>query len=66
MSGFTPPSSLRFKAVHKEKFTFTKYRVDTEFYSAWRERVIFPDKAGCYTVGRIASGISSPTSEVLL
>jgi hypothetical protein len=57
---------MRLEAVHKEKFTFTKYRVYTEFYSAGRERVIFPDEAGCYTVGRIASGISSSTSEVLL
>jgi len=66
MSGATPPFSLHFEAVHKEKFTFTKYRVYTEFYGALRERVIFPDEAVCYTIDRIASGISSGSSGALI
>lgn len=38
----------------------------SEFYSVRRERVVFSDEAERWTVGSIASGITSPTSEVLL
>jgi len=36
------------------------------FYSGEKEKVVFSDKAESCIVGIIASGITSPTSEVLL
>ena len=37
----------------------------TEFYILVRESAVFSDEAGSCIVGHIASGINSPTSEVL-
>jgi len=67
MSGSLPPHSVLLDFVKKENFILHNNKIFfTEFYSTEIERVVFSDEAENCIVGSIASGKTSPTSEVLL